>query len=175
MFFNTLSSSALLVGAVTAQQAAWAQCGGAGYSGGTTCVSGYTCVPVNQWYSQCQLGSASPAATSSVPAAVSSAAPAAPSSGTGAGAGSGKFKWLGVDESVAEWGTKFPGTAGVDYTFPSLTAIDVSTQHHKHFAFQRCTKPCRHSLPKATISSAFHSLWNVWPSALSPQRSIRAT
>jgi len=27
-----------------AQGAAWAQCGGSGFSGPTTCVSGYTCV-----------------------------------------------------------------------------------------------------------------------------------
>ncbi|KAF2142694.1 glycoside hydrolase family 10 protein [Aplosporella prunicola CBS 121167] len=43
---------------VFAQAAAWAQCGGTGFSGSTTCVSGYTCVVVNSYYSQCQQGSA---------------------------------------------------------------------------------------------------------------------
>ncbi|CAK4624538.1 unnamed protein product [Aphanomyces euteiches] len=33
--------------------AAWAQCGGTGYTGPTTCVSGYTCKFSSQWYSQC--------------------------------------------------------------------------------------------------------------------------
>ncbi|KAL2204923.1 pectin lyase-like protein [Sarocladium strictum] len=37
----------------------WAQCGGTGYSGPTTCVSGYTCVVSNEWYSQCVQGSSS--------------------------------------------------------------------------------------------------------------------
>ncbi|KAJ3119001.1 hypothetical protein HK098_005768, partial [Nowakowskiella sp. JEL0407] len=33
------------------------QCGGQYYTGSTCCVSGYTCVTVSQWYSQCQSGS----------------------------------------------------------------------------------------------------------------------
>ncbi|KAJ5663534.1 endoglucanase [Penicillium longicatenatum] len=33
------------------------------------------------------------------------------------------LKWVGVDESGAEWGTVFPGTTGVDYFFPSESAI----------------------------------------------------
>ncbi|PVF95677.1 putative acetylxylan esterase [Serendipita vermifera] len=39
---------------------AWGQCGGQTYTGETTCVSGYTCVYSNPWYSQCL-----PASTSS--------------------------------------------------------------------------------------------------------------
>lgn len=31
----------------------WAQCGGNGFSGCTTCVSGSTCQKQNDWYSQC--------------------------------------------------------------------------------------------------------------------------
>lgn len=31
----------------------WGQCGGIGYSGPRTCASGYSCVYVNDWYSQC--------------------------------------------------------------------------------------------------------------------------
>lgn len=45
----------LTVGAL-AQQAAWAQCGGINYNGGTSCISGYSCKYVNDWYSQCQPG-----------------------------------------------------------------------------------------------------------------------
>lgn len=33
--------------------AAWGQCGGQGYSGSTTCASGFTCKKQNDWYSQC--------------------------------------------------------------------------------------------------------------------------
>ncbi|CAK4617528.1 unnamed protein product [Aphanomyces euteiches] len=32
---------------------AYGQCGGTGYSGPTTCISGYTCKSYSQWYSQC--------------------------------------------------------------------------------------------------------------------------
>lgn len=38
------------------------------------------------------------------------------------------FKWLGVDESVAEFGSgKYPGTYGIDYRFPDENTIGVST------------------------------------------------
>lgn len=57
---------------------------------------------------------------------LASAAAALPSSGTESARG--KFKWLGVSESSAEWGTAMPGTAGKDYTFPSTATIDVRTQ-----------------------------------------------
>ncbi|KAG8924499.1 hypothetical protein FRC00_005058 [Tulasnella sp. 408] len=33
--------------------AAYGQCGGIGWTGGTVCVSGYTCTYSNDWYSQC--------------------------------------------------------------------------------------------------------------------------
>lgn len=38
----------------------------------------------------------------------------------------GQLRWVGLDESGAEWGTTFPGTEGVDYFFPSTTTIGVS-------------------------------------------------
>lgn len=37
---------------------AYGQCGGQGYTGATTCVSGYTCTKHNDWYSQCVTTSA---------------------------------------------------------------------------------------------------------------------
>ncbi|KAF4889581.1 4-O-methyl-glucuronoyl methylesterase [Colletotrichum fructicola] len=40
-----------------AQQGAWAQCGGIGHTGGTTCITGYYCRYTNDWYSQCVPGS----------------------------------------------------------------------------------------------------------------------
>ncbi|KAF8684552.1 hypothetical protein RHS04_01249 [Rhizoctonia solani] len=39
-----------------AQQPIWAQCGGLSWSGGTTCISGSTCVKLNDYYYQCQPG-----------------------------------------------------------------------------------------------------------------------
>lgn len=41
--------------------------------------------------------------------------------------GSGKFKYFGVDESVAEFGLNaFPGTWGKEFYFPDNDAISVS-------------------------------------------------
>jgi len=37
-------------GGCTSQK--WAQCGGIGFTGCTTCVSGTTCTKLNDWYSQ---------------------------------------------------------------------------------------------------------------------------
>ncbi|KAG8831626.1 hypothetical protein FRC17_002853 [Serendipita sp. 399] len=57
---------------VTAQAGAYQQCGGQGWTGETTCISGYTCSPVSPpWYYQCLPGgsgpTSSPRPTSSSP------------------------------------------------------------------------------------------------------------
>ncbi|KAI9052252.1 hypothetical protein LZ554_003609 [Drepanopeziza brunnea f. sp. 'monogermtubi'] len=49
---------------VIAQQGAYLQCGGAGWTGLTTCVTGYACVVQNPFYSQCVPGTASVSSTS---------------------------------------------------------------------------------------------------------------
>ncbi|KDR71506.1 hypothetical protein GALMADRAFT_281768 [Galerina marginata CBS 339.88] len=71
----TLSFATLLslLPLATAQAAAWGQCGGTGWSGATTCVSGYTCTLSNPYYSQCLPGAASsaPTGTGSAPSATS--------------------------------------------------------------------------------------------------------
>ncbi|KAJ3050919.1 hypothetical protein HK097_008093, partial [Rhizophlyctis rosea] len=51
-------STALAATGVVAQQQAWQQCGGIGWGGGTTCVSGYYCNKLNDYYSQCVPGQA---------------------------------------------------------------------------------------------------------------------
>ncbi|KFY09204.1 hypothetical protein V491_08333 [Pseudogymnoascus sp. VKM F-3775] len=43
----------VLAGSAAAQQSVWGQCGGTGWTGPTTCVSGSTCTVSNAWYSQC--------------------------------------------------------------------------------------------------------------------------
>ncbi|KAF3162537.1 hypothetical protein TWF106_006818 [Orbilia oligospora] len=47
--FTILATAAL----VSAQAQPWAQCGGSGWTGPTSCVSGWSCVYSNEWYSQC--------------------------------------------------------------------------------------------------------------------------
>ncbi|EJD54712.1 putative isomerase YbhE [Auricularia subglabra TFB-10046 SS5] len=56
---------------------AWGQCGGQGWSGATSCVSGYTCTVSNPYYSQCLPGAAP---SSSAPAPTSTAGAPPPSS-----------------------------------------------------------------------------------------------
>ncbi|TAQ90886.1 hypothetical protein B7494_g790 [Chlorociboria aeruginascens] len=58
-FKNTfLVAAAALVPTIVAQGGPYAQCGGTGFTGSTTCVSGYTCTYSNPYYSQCLPGSA---------------------------------------------------------------------------------------------------------------------
>ncbi|KAG7287158.1 hypothetical protein NEMBOFW57_006663 [Staphylotrichum longicolle] len=68
--------TAIFATGAAAQSGAWGQCGGLNYSGSTSCVAGYHCVFVNDWYSQCQPGDVSTptSKTSSTAASTSSAA-----------------------------------------------------------------------------------------------------
>ena len=56
-------------GAYAAQGAAYAQCGGQGWTGATACVSGYHCEVQNDWYSQCVPGAGAGAASPAAPKA----------------------------------------------------------------------------------------------------------
>ncbi|CAL1707125.1 unnamed protein product [Somion occarium] len=48
---------------VRAAQPEWAQCGGIGWTGDTTCVSGTVCTKLNDYYFQCLAGTAPPTTT----------------------------------------------------------------------------------------------------------------
>lgn len=107
---RSLLTSLALSSAVAAQQPAWAQCGGQGYNGATTCVAGYACVSVNQWYSQCQVDASGPSKTTTVDE---------PTSGPG-GSGTAGVRYLGrVNPATKE--LTWPGT-GVSFTFTGTTA-----------------------------------------------------
>ncbi|KAF8674667.1 Cellulase (glycosyl hydrolase family 5) [Rhizoctonia solani] len=113
-------SALAAAGYVAAQAPAYAQCGGQGWTGATTCVSGFTCTVSNQWYSQCLPGTASPSSTTSAPTST-------PTSGTGvcSGATRTKFKYFGVNQSCAEFGEgKWPGVLNTDYIWPATSSID---------------------------------------------------
>ncbi|OCH85718.1 endo-1,4-beta-xylanase A precursor [Obba rivulosa] len=64
-----------------AQSAVWGQCGGIGWTGATTCVSGSSCVESNPYYSQCLPSSAAPSSTSG--SAPSSTGGGSPTSSSG--------------------------------------------------------------------------------------------
>ncbi|EJD55142.1 hypothetical protein AURDEDRAFT_140808 [Auricularia subglabra TFB-10046 SS5] len=62
---KALAVLATLAASTHAQQPVWAQCGGIGWTGGTTCVAGATCVKQNDYYSQCIPGAQAPTTSSS--------------------------------------------------------------------------------------------------------------
>lgn len=119
---STLVTSAL------AAAGAYQQCGGNGFNGDTTCISGYTCTFLNEWYSQCLPGAATtakPTSTTTTAARTTlttstvTGVPTSPSQ-------PGKFKWFGVNEAGAEFGQDtYPGLWGKHFTFPSNSAIQV--------------------------------------------------
>ncbi|KAK2731671.1 endoglucanase 3 precursor [Colletotrichum kahawae] len=107
-----------LVSGAAAQAGAYAQCGGSGWTGATTCVFGYTCTVSNQWYSQCLPGSGS----SNPPASTTLATSVKPTSTAAPGAGS--WKWFGTNEAGGEFGEKtLPGTWGKEFIFPDPATI----------------------------------------------------
>ncbi|PIL33998.1 hypothetical protein GSI_03706 [Ganoderma sinense ZZ0214-1] len=74
-----------LVHLAAGQAAEWGQCGGIGWAGATTCVSGTVCTVINAYYSQCLPGAVTPAPTSTTPA--TSAPPGTTSTPTGSAPG----------------------------------------------------------------------------------------
>lgn len=50
---TSTTSSAATTTVPSCQAAHWAQCGGIGFTGCTTCAAGYSCVKTNDYYSQC--------------------------------------------------------------------------------------------------------------------------
>lgn len=66
MMLSRIATTICVFGcAAVAQQQAWGQCGGIGWSGPSTCVSGYTCSFLNDYYSQCVPGTATTTSVSS--------------------------------------------------------------------------------------------------------------
>jgi beta-xylosidase len=80
---SLLTLAAGLIARVAAQSPAWGQCGGSGWSGATTCVSGYCCQFSNEWYSQC-VPSTSCGGSNPPPAATTTLATRTTSAGSGA-------------------------------------------------------------------------------------------
>jgi len=122
----TIVASAILsVTSVQAQQTGYGQCGGQNWTGATTCVSGWTCSYLNDWYSQCLPASSTLTTTASSKASTTTTTSKTTTSATSSPTSTGKLKWFGVDESCAEFGTAMPGTWGVDFTFANTATIGV--------------------------------------------------
>ncbi|KAI0046587.1 glycoside hydrolase family 10 protein [Auriscalpium vulgare] len=69
---TSLSALVLLASLVSAQSAVYGQCGGTGWTGPTTCVSGSVCTYSNPYYSQCLPGTASSGSSSSASSSTAS-------------------------------------------------------------------------------------------------------
>ncbi|KFA69883.1 hypothetical protein S40285_09265 [Stachybotrys chlorohalonatus IBT 40285] len=80
-----------LTSSVAAQSGAWQQCGGVNWSGATTCISGYRCSRINDFYFQCIPGTETATTTrSSASATVTSSSRSVGSNtGTATATGSG--------------------------------------------------------------------------------------
>lgn len=64
--------SAISLQSVRATVPQWGQCGGINYTGDTTCVSGTTCVKLNDWYYQCLAASTTTSSSSTRTSSTSS-------------------------------------------------------------------------------------------------------
>ncbi|KAI0873900.1 carbohydrate-binding module family 1 [Hypoxylon argillaceum] len=125
---RSLILNSALVGLAAAATAPYGQCGGTGWTGDTTCASGYTCVYSNAYYSQCLPGTASSSTTTRISTTTTTTLATSTRTTTAstptATSASGKFKWLGINLSVAEFGQgTYPGVYGINFYFPDNTAI----------------------------------------------------
>ncbi|KAJ6504067.1 endoglucanase [Mycena vitilis] len=104
--------------------AVWGQCGGQDWTGSTVCDSGSSCVASSQYYSQCLPATATTGSTTTTATTTSTLTSTAPLASTSC-ANRTKFTYFGVNESGAEFGSaNWPGTWGIDFTFPAPSSID---------------------------------------------------
>lgn len=116
-----------LAGGVAAQSGAWGQCGGQGWTGPTTCVSGYTCTVSNPWYSQCLPGTGPPPPPPPGTTTTTTLRTTTTASNPGPTALPGEFVWYGTNVAGAEFGENtLPGLYGKHFIFPDPAAVSVS-------------------------------------------------
>ncbi|RFU72635.1 glycoside hydrolase family 5 [Trichoderma arundinaceum] len=107
---------------VVAQQTTWGQCGGMGYGGPTSCVSGATCSTLNPYYAQCV--PATGIITSTVPATrTTSASPPPTPSGTGVA------RFAGINIAGFDFGCSTDGTCNVSGVYPPLKNFDGANNY----------------------------------------------
>ncbi|OCH94715.1 endoglucanase [Obba rivulosa] len=151
MFYSAILLA--FVSAALAQQTEWGQCGGIGWTGETSCVSGTVCTELNDYYSQCLPGTAAPSSTSA-PSPTTSA-PSAPTQ-TSLLPRLGGVNTAGYDFSVATNGS-FSGT-GVSppvSQYPHFTA-EGANLYRIPFAWQLMTPTLG-----GTIDSNFFSTYDT--------------
>jgi len=112
---------ALFAPLAAAQGAAYAQCGGIGWTGATTCISGYSCNVINAYYSQCLPGAA--ATTTS-----GSGGSTPTSSG---GGGSTTTNTDNPFSGLKQWANPYYASEVSSIAIPSLTASGKSAMATK--------------------------------------------
>ncbi|KAK6431849.1 hypothetical protein LTR95_011982 [Oleoguttula sp. CCFEE 5521] len=126
---SSIFTVATLATAVLAQQSAYGQCGGQGYSGSTSCVSGFTCKFQSQYYSQCLPGG--PATTTLRTTTTTRAATPTSTTASGGNGGSGcsgqalkaSFTQYGSGDSFGSGNCQVKSTACGFYTTGYNAAI----------------------------------------------------
>jgi hypothetical protein len=138
MLLNTLLFSAVAFGtSAHAAGAAYAQCGGQGFTGDKTCVSGYSCVVSNAYYSQCLPGAntarpVSSTKTSVAPVSTSKAAGGGGSGGSGSGTTyKASFTQYGSGDTFGSGNCNTDTTACGFYTNVS-NFLDLPSQTSNH-------------------------------------------
>ncbi|KAJ4399445.1 hypothetical protein N0V91_009454 [Didymella pomorum] len=172
--------SALIATAVAADGAAYAQCGGNGFTGATTCVSGYTCQYQNDYYSQCVPGSAAVTTKAAAPtkaaattlmtvrsSAVASAKPVASAVAAQGSSASGKTQYAGVNIAGFDFGCSTDGTCSGGYVDPStdgisqmqhFTTADKLNAYRLPIGWQYLTKNTLGGALDTTILAAYDKL-----------------
>jgi hypothetical protein len=125
MLKSTLASAAL-ISFVSAQGTSYSQCGGTGWTGATTCQTGWTCVYSDPNYSQCLPASSTTqgpttSATSTVTGISGSAPTTGPSKSTGQTPALGYISAFRLNISALQAFSKV-GTLGmhINATYPRL-------------------------------------------------------
>ncbi|EIN06932.1 hypothetical protein PUNSTDRAFT_145192 [Punctularia strigosozonata HHB-11173 SS5] len=129
---------------VLAQQSAWGQCDGIGWSGATTCVSGYVCTYQNDYYSQCIPGAASSSSSTMSGATSKSSTVSSTSSAPTSTSTTAVNYWFSFGDSYTQTGFVTTDTLPAvgnplgNPDYPGYTAvggenwIDVATTVYNH-------------------------------------------
>ncbi|KAG4031885.1 hypothetical protein MFRU_008g02390 [Monilinia fructicola] len=115
-----------LISTVSAQGAAYAQCGGIGWTGTTTCVAGYVCTVGNAYFSQCLPGTSTlTTSTSGYTSTTSKTTSTSTKTSTSVTPSStGKTKYIGTNIAGFDFGCTSDGTCVTKSIYPALASIN---------------------------------------------------
>ncbi|KAF9230428.1 glycoside hydrolase family 5 protein, cellulose binding module 1 [Melanogaster broomeanus] len=106
------------------QAALYAQCGGVNWTGATYCVTDTVCTYMNDYYSQCLLGSSSESPTRSATTTTATAAPTSSTCGATPPKSAGKLQYAGVNIAGFDFGTDTNGDSTASAAYAPLTQND---------------------------------------------------